>query len=141
MDTSASYQPDYTVPSFVLDQPRFRFGGVLEVCITRTKVYNLGEAIFLFPDDSEEPIPIEITDVFDLHSVPPREVKAIVEEYLEQAHSKGFRAIRIIHGRGVGVQREIVRTVLSRIEYVVAYGDAPLEAGGWGATVATLRQT
>ena len=112
-----------------------------DVCITRTKVYNLGKAIPVLPDENDEPIRIEITDVFDLHSIPPRDVKAVVEAYLEEAHSKGFTAIRIIHGRGVGVQREIVRTVLSRTEYVMAYGDAPLEAGGWGATVATLRQT
>lgn len=46
--------------------------------------------------------------------------------------------MRIIHGRGIGVQREVVRGVLARTSYVVAYGDAPLEAGGWGATIATL---
>ena len=56
----------------------------------------------------EEPVRIPITDVFDLHSVPPREVKAVIEAYLEEAHSAGFRYIRIIHGRGIGVQREIV---------------------------------
>lgn len=86
----------------------------------------------------EEPIRIPITDVFDLHSVPPRDVKAIVEEYLEEAHRMGLRALRIIHGRGIGVQREIVRSVLARTPYVVSYGDAPAEAGGWGATIVTL---
>lgn len=90
------------------------------------------------PED-QEPVPIEITDVFDLHSVPPRDVKAIVEAYLEEAHARGFTAIRIIHGRGIGVQREIVRSVLARTPFVVSFGDAPAEAGGWGATVATLR--
>ncbi|HZT38049.1 MAG TPA: Smr/MutS family protein [Bryobacteraceae bacterium] len=91
------------------------------------------------PED-QEPIPIEITDVFDLHSVPPRDVKAVVEAYLEEAHKRGFTAIRIIHGRGIGVQREIVRAVLARTPFVVSFGDAPLEAGGWGATVAALRR-
>jgi dsDNA-specific endonuclease/ATPase MutS2 len=86
----------------------------------------------------EEPIRIPITDVFDLHSVPPRDVQAIVEEYLEEAHRMGLRALRIIHGRGIGVQREIVRSVLARTPYVVSYGDAPAEAGGWGATIVTL---
>ena len=90
-------------------------------------------------DNLEEPVRIPITDVFDLHSVPPRDLKAIVEAYLEEAHARGFTAIRIIHGRGIGVQREMVRKVLARTPFVVAFGDAPAEAGGWGATVATLR--
>ena len=87
----------------------------------------------------EEPIRIPITDVFDLHSVRPREVKGVVEAYLEEAHAMGFKALRIVHGRGIGVQREIVRSVLERTEFVVSFGDAPHEAGGWGATVITLR--
>lgn len=86
-----------------------------------------------------DPVRIPITDVFDLHSVPPRDVKAIVEEYLEEAHRLGFKALRIIHGRGIGVQREIVRAVLARTRFVADYHDAPGEAGGWGATVVTLR--
>ncbi len=89
------------------------------------------------PDD--EPIRIPITDVFDLHSVPPRDVKAVIEEYLEEAHRLGFKALRIIHGRGIGVQREIVRSVLARTDFVLDFRDAPGEAGGWGATVVTLR--
>jgi DNA-nicking Smr family endonuclease len=89
--------------------------------------------------DPEEPIRIPITDVFDLHSVPPRDVKAVVEEYLAEAHRLGFRALRIIHGRGIGVQREMVRAILSRTPFVDAFCDAPAEAGGWGATIVTLR--
>jgi len=86
-----------------------------------------------------EPVRIPITDVFDLHSVPPRDVQGVVEEYLLEAHAAGFRAIRIIHGRGIGVQREMVRAVLQRTSFVSDFSDAPAEAGGWGATVATLR--
>jgi dsDNA-specific endonuclease/ATPase MutS2 len=89
----------------------------------------------------DEPVRIPITDVFDLHSVPPRDVQGVVEAYLEEAHKMGFRAIRIIHGRGIGVQREIVRAVLARTSFVKSYGDAPPEAGGWGATIATLAQS
>jgi len=89
--------------------------------------------------ECSEPVRIPITDVFDLHSVPPRDVRAVVEAYLEEAHRMGLRAIRIIHGRGIGVQREIVRAVLARTDFVTAYADAPPEAGGWGATIATLR--
>jgi dsDNA-specific endonuclease/ATPase MutS2 len=87
-----------------------------------------------------EPVRIPITDVFDLHSVPPRDVEGVVEEYLIEARAAGFSAIRIIHGRGIGVQREMVRTVLRRTAFVADFGDAPAEAGGWGATVATLSQ-
>ncbi len=87
----------------------------------------------------EEPVHIPITDVFDLHTVPPRDVKPIVEEYLIEAHRLGFRALRIIHGRGIGVQREIVRSVLAKTPFVQSFGDAPAEAGGWGATIVTLK--
>ena len=90
------------------------------------------------PMDSE-PIRIPITDVFDLHRVPPRDVQAVVEEYLIEANRLGLKALRIIHGRGIGVQREIVRAVLARTPFVAEFGDAPGEAGGWGATVVTLR--
>jgi dsDNA-specific endonuclease/ATPase MutS2 len=86
----------------------------------------------------KEPVRLEITDVFDLHSIPPREVRAVVEEYLREAHGAGLRQVRIIHGKGVGVQREIVRGVLSRTPFVEHFADAPPEAGGWGATVARL---
>lgn len=94
--------------------------------------------------DGEEPDPLEpvelpITDVLDLHSFRPAEVPDVVREYLDAAHEKGFRALRIIHGKGVGVQRLAVRTLLSRDPRVEAFGDAPAEAGGWGATWVRLR--
>src|SRR5437764_12933012 len=85
-----------------------------------------------------EPVMIEITDVFDLHTIQPRQVKAVVEEYLRLAHEKGFHVVRIIHGKGIGVQREIVRGVLSRTPFVVDWSDAPIGEGGWGATIVTL---
>jgi dsDNA-specific endonuclease/ATPase MutS2 len=87
----------------------------------------------------EDPVRIPITDVFDLHSIPARDVKPIVEEYLEEAHRAGFKALRIVHGRGIGVQREMVRSILAKTPFVESFGDAPLEAGGWGATIVTLR--
>ena len=86
-----------------------------------------------------EPVRIPITDIFDLHSVPPRDVEGVVEEYLNEANRLGLKALRIIHGRGIGVQREIVRAVLARTTFVAEFHDAPAEAGGWGATVVTLR--
>jgi dsDNA-specific endonuclease/ATPase MutS2 len=88
------------------------------------------------PED--EPIEIPITDVFDLHTIAPRDAKAATEAYLEEAHRLGLTALRIIHGRGVGAQREMVRSILSRTAYVSHFSDAPAEAGGWGATIVTL---
>ena len=88
--------------------------------------------------DSDAAIRIPITDVFDLHSIRPRDVKA-VEGYLEEADRLGLRALRIIHGRGIGVQRETVRRILACTPFVIDFRDAPAEAGGWGATIVTLR--
>ena len=61
-----------------------------------------------------------------------------LEEYLRQAHRKGFPVVRIIHGKGIGVQREIVRTILSRTPFAQSWTDAPPDAGGLGATVVRL---
>jgi dsDNA-specific endonuclease/ATPase MutS2 len=88
--------------------------------------------------DEHEPVTIPITDVLDLHSFSSRDVKPAVEAYLEEAHRLGLTALRIIHGRGIGVQREMVRTILARTPFVASFSDAPGEAGGWGATVVTL---
>jgi len=85
-----------------------------------------------------EPVEIEITDVFDLHTIAPRDVKLVVEEYLRLAHEKGFKAVRIIHGKGIGVQREMVRKILSRTPFILDWTDAPPGAGGLGATIARL---
>ena len=87
-----------------------------------------------FPD----PVTIPITDVFDLHAFQPREVKLVVAEYLIEARRLGFRQVRIIHGKGIGVQREMVHAILGRTTFVSAWNDAPPEAGGWGATIVSL---
>lgn len=88
----------------------------------------------------DDPVEIPVTDVFDLHAFAPRDARAAVEAYLEEAHRLGLTALRIIHGRGIGVQREMVRSILSRTPYVLHFSDAPGEAGGWGATVVTLAE-
>ena len=85
-----------------------------------------------------EPVEIEITDVFDLHTIPPRDVKRVVEEYLQIAREKGFKCVRIIHGKGAGVQREMVRSILARTVFVSDWTDAPPHAGGLGATIVML---
>ena len=82
-----------------------------------------------------EPVTIPITDVFDLHTISPRDVKLVIEEYLKQAQGAGFRSVRIIHGKGIGVQREMVRAILARTSFVLDWTDAPPEAGGLGATI------
>lgn len=82
-----------------------------------------------------EPVEIEISDVFDLHTIPPRDVQRVVEEYLQLAYEKGFWSVRIIHGKGIGVQREMVRSILARTPFVADWTDAPPNAGGLGATV------
>ena len=90
------------------------------------------------PDPFPEPVRLPIEDVIDLHTVPPKDVEGVVEEYLIEARAAGLRELRIIHGRGIGVQREMVRAVLSRTPFVADFRDAPAEAGGWGATIVTL---
>jgi dsDNA-specific endonuclease/ATPase MutS2 len=85
-----------------------------------------------------EPVRIEITDIIDLHTIPPREVRKVVEEYLVEARREGFRSVRIIHGKGKGLQRDLVRKILDRTPFVEDWMDAPPEAGGWGATIAHL---
>jgi len=87
--------------------------------------------------DSPHRIPIE--DRIDLHAFSPKEVVSVVEEYLEEASRQGLRQVRLIHGRGTGTQRRMVRSALSRHPRVEAFGNAPPEAGGWGATLVLLR--
>jgi dsDNA-specific endonuclease/ATPase MutS2 len=67
-------------------------------------------------------------------------VAAVVADYLDEAHRAGFTEVRLIHGRGIGAQREIVRSVLARHPRVEGFADAPPERGGWGATVVRLRR-
>jgi dsDNA-specific endonuclease/ATPase MutS2 len=83
---------------------------------------------------ADGPVEVPIGDVLDLHSFRPAEVPDLVRHYLDEAWARGLRHLRIIHGRGTGTQRRTVRTVLSRDPRVKAFGDAPIEAGGWGAT-------
>ena len=91
-------------------------------------------------EDTSEPVRIPIEDVLDLHSVSPRDVAEVVKEYLAQAYQGGLTPLRIIHGRGIGVQRETVRRILAATPFVASFSDAPMEAGGWGATIITLRR-
>jgi len=87
---------------------------------------------------TDEPVEIEITDSIDLHAFRPDETRAVVEAYLAEAHKKGFSIVRVIHGKGVGVQREIVRNVLAETDFVRSFKNAPEFSGSWGATIAVL---
>ena len=86
----------------------------------------------------DDPVAVPLEDAFDLHSFHPRDVASAVAEYLEAARGI-FPEVRLIHGRGAGVQREIVRGILSRRADVAEFMDAPPERGGWGATVVVFR--
>lgn len=93
------------------------------------------------PDPLPDEIVLPIEDFIDLHPFRPREIRSVVEAYLEEARAAGFGEVRLIHGRGIGVQREIVRSLLNRHPDVVEFHDAPAERGGWGATVVRLTVT
>lgn len=83
----------------------------------------------------EEPVEVPITDALDLHSFRPDEVRSVVLEYLTEARAQGFRQVRLIHGRGIGMQRANVQTLLRRLEWVEQFWDE----ASLGATVVVLR--
>ncbi len=82
-----------------------------------------------------EPFEIKITDTLDLHAFAPRDTKAVVETYLSEAFDKGFQVVKIIHGKGIGVQKEMVRKVLAETDFVKSFKGAPEFLGSWGATI------
>jgi dsDNA-specific endonuclease/ATPase MutS2 len=84
------------------------------------------------------PVVIPIEDALDLHAFAPREIPSVVESYLEAAVAAGFREVRLIHGRGRGVQRRRVHEVLAASPLVERFADAPPGRGGWGATIVWL---
>jgi DNA-nicking Smr family endonuclease len=89
--------------------------------------------------EPSEPVRLPIEDALDLHAFAPKDVVSVVDEYLREAQRAGFREVRLIHGRGTGTQRAMVRSLLSRHPLVLGFADAPPERGGWGATVVRLR--
>lgn len=92
------------------------------------------------PGEEPEPVPFPIEDSLDLHAFAPRDVPSVVDEYLVQAAEGGMREVRLIHGRGQGIQRAIVQSLLRTHPRVARFFDAPPDRGGWGATVVILRR-
>ena len=95
------------------------------------------------PDDEApfepEPVVVPIEQAIDLHTFRPRDVPEVVEAYLEAAQEAGFREVRVIHGKGRGVQRGRVQQLLARSPRVERFEDAPPSRGAWGATLVWLR--
>lgn len=88
----------------------------------------------------DEIVELPLTDVMDLHGFRPRDVLDAVATYLDEAWAAGFPGVRLIHGKGIGVQREAVRKLLAADPRIASFGDAPLGGGGWGATIVTFRR-
>jgi DNA-nicking Smr family endonuclease len=87
----------------------------------------------------EPPVELPIEDSLDLHAFAPRDVPSVLGEYLAAASAAGFREVRIIHGRGRGVQRARVRELLARSPLVARAYEAEPGRGGWGATIVELK--
>jgi DNA-nicking Smr family endonuclease len=85
-------------------------------------------------------IRIPIEDWIDLHTFSPKEIPSLLEDYLTECQKKGFVEVRIIHGKGKGVQRNIVLSYLKKSPLIESFRDAPLEAGSWGATIVALKK-
>jgi len=90
--------------------------------------------------DSEPVYEVPIEDAFDLHPYKPSDVIRMLDAYLDAALEKGFVEVRLIHGKGKGVQRAQVQAFLDRDERVSRWQSAPATRGGWGATLAWLRE-
>lgn len=90
--------------------------------------------------DEDEPVEVPITEELDLHTFAPRDIPSLVEEYVHACREEGLTLVRLVHGRGRGVQRAEVRRVLARMaEEVASFADAPPASRGWGATLVALR--
>jgi hypothetical protein len=91
--------------------------------------------------EGDPAVTLPVEDALDLHPFAPRDIPDVVCDYLGAAHARGLREVRLIHGRGIGVQRERVRSVLANHPLVTSFHDATPDRGGWGATVAYLTNT
>ncbi len=118
------------------DRDAVRHGSTLDLehCMTETE----DDAERFSDPAADAAVTVPIEDSIDLHAYAPEEIPDVVGSYLEAAVAAGFREVRIIHGRGTGVQRRRVQSTLGRHPLVETFRDAPADRGGWGATLAYL---
>ncbi len=88
-----------------------------------------------------EPVKIPIADSLDLHTFLPREIPDLLEDYFAECLKAGLCSVRIIHGKGKGIQKRRVQGLLQKNPLVISFKDAPPEAGGWGATLVELKRS
>ena len=86
-----------------------------------------------------EPVVVPITDELDLPTFNPRDLAVLLPEYLTACREQGITSVRIVHGKGHGILRQRVHAILKKDARVLSFGDAPAEAGGWGATRVNLK--
>ena len=86
-----------------------------------------------------KPVIVPIEDVIDLHTFRPRDIPNLIEDYIAECVRAGFASVRIIHGKGTGAKKKRVQELLRRNPLVLSFADAPIEAGGWGATIVALK--
>jgi len=117
-------------------------GGLWEVSTDGAVPADVLEPGSVGPGDNValEAVALPLTDVLDLHSFRPEETSRVVSEYLDEARRAGIGEVRIVHGRGRGVQRAIIRRLLAEAPGVAGFTDASPMRGGWGATVVRLRR-
>lgn len=84
------------------------------------------------------PVKIPIEGVLDLHTFNPKDVKILLPEYLNLCREKGIKEVKIIHGKGTGILKNLVLKQIEKINFVTGYKDAQLSDGGWGATIVFL---
>ncbi|UCG60776.1 MAG: Smr/MutS family protein [Candidatus Zixiibacteriota bacterium] len=92
-------------------------------------------------DDQEQPHEYPVDGTLDLHLFAPEDTKEVVLEYIQACLDKGITQLRIVHGKGIGVKREIVRSLLEKHPSVIKYYHEGGSGGGWGATVVDLKKT
>ena len=90
--------------------------------------------------EGEGPVVVPIEDSLDLHAFAPQDIPAVVNEYLEECARRGLCEVRLIHGRGTGTQRAIIRSLLASHPLAMDFRDATPDRGGWGATVVHVRE-
>ncbi|MBU0543760.1 MAG: Smr/MutS family protein [Proteobacteria bacterium] len=87
-----------------------------------------------------KPVKIPIEDFIDLHTFRPGEIPGLLSEYFSECQKNGILKVRIIHGKGQGILKNRVVKILQKSPFVESFKDAPMEAGGWGATIVELKK-